>query len=110
MKEQKRCAGCGKVIDYRSVRCRTCAAKLGTAKVSKDVPDREKIPELYAKGLSTVAIAKQLGLSKGAVHSILRVRGVKLRSGKESLELLYPEGRFGGVASGAVIPCVQLTE
>jgi hypothetical protein len=99
MKEQKRCADCGKVIDYRSMRCRTCAAKLGTAKVRKAITGREKIPQLYKKGLSTVAIAKQVGLSKGAVHSILRVRGVQMRSYSEGIKAMYPEGRKGKLAA-----------
>ena len=99
MKEAKRCADCGKKIDYRSTRCRPCAALVGASKVRKDIPDREKIPAMYAGGMSTVAIAKQVGLSKGAVHSVLRSRGVQLRTEKESLQLLYPDGRKGELAS-----------
>jgi len=99
MKPKNECLDCGKTIYVGSIRCRRCSAKIGTAKVAKNVPGREKIPQMYQEGLSTVAIAKQVGLSKGAVHSILRCRGVKLRGYSEGIKAMYPDGRKGELAS-----------
>jgi hypothetical protein len=50
-------------------------------------------------GLSTPQIGRLVGLTAGAVASILTRRGVKLRSSKEGLALRYPGGRFGKKAS-----------
>jgi len=62
----------------------------------KDVALREDIPALYSElGMSTVEIGDLVGLSKGAVSSILRVRGVKCRNTRESLKAKFPNGRFG---------------
>lgn len=61
----------------------------------KEVARRDEIPTLYQSGLSTVQIGKMVGLSVGAVGSILNVRGVKLRSPREGWRKRFPNGRFG---------------
>jgi hypothetical protein len=66
--------------------------------MNKDV-DRKKVVELYRSGKSTVEIGNEVGLTPGAVQSILRIRGVKTRSVKQSLKKKYPNGRFGEQAS-----------
>ena len=99
MKEQKRCAECGVVIDFRSVRCRTCSAKRTNRKVRKDIPDREKIPEMYKNGLSMSQIASKVGLYPGAIASILKYKGIKSRTCKEALRLRYPNGRKGDLCA-----------
>ena len=65
----------------------------------KKIKNREKIPGMYLKGKSTRQIAEEVGLTRGAIASILKVRGVKIRSIKESLKLKYPNGRNGKLAS-----------
>ncbi len=55
-----------------------------------DIPEREQIPEMYLKdGLSIGQIAERVGLSIGAVHSILKVRGVQFRKSPEGKKLRY---------------------
>lgn len=62
----------------------------------KNIPERENIPKFYLEDrLSTVDIAKKVGLSVGGVGSILKARGVKLRTSKEALAVKYPDGKFG---------------
>lgn len=66
----------------------------------KDIPLREDIPRLYLEEkLSTPQIAKKVGLSVGAVGSILRARGVKLRTAKEGVAVRFPNGAYGELAS-----------
>lgn len=95
MKEQKKCLDCGVLIYHTSIRCRRCAAKLGTRIRTKDILQRENIVAMYASGLSTKEIGTKVGLTAGAVYSLLKHRGVKLRTVKESLRLRYPNGRRG---------------
>lgn len=58
--------------------------------------DREEVVYLYVEEkLSTVQIGKKVGLTPGAIASILEVRGIKRRGPKESIAVRYPEGRFG---------------
>jgi len=59
---------------------------------------RARIPEMYASGDSLRDIAKVVGLTSGAIHSILTHRGIKLRDVSSSLKLKYPEGQFGELA------------
>jgi len=56
---------------------------------------RDRIPEMYASGDSLRDIGKAVGLTSGAIHSILTHRGIKLRDVSSSLKEKYPEGRFG---------------
>lgn len=66
----------------------------------KDIPLREDIPRLYLEEkLSTPQIGKLVGLTPGAVASILTSRGVKLRTSKEGLAVRFPNGAFGELAS-----------
>lgn len=66
----------------------------------KVIKDRELIPRYYLEdGLSTVQIGKIVGLTPGAVGSILTRRGVKLRTSKEGLAKRYPQGRYGKQAA-----------
>ena len=59
---------------------------------------RTRIPEMYASGDSLRDIARVVGLTSGAIHSILTHRGIKLRDVSSSLKQKYPEGRFGELA------------
>lgn len=61
----------------------------------KNIRNRENIPALYKGGLSCLEIANKVGLSRGAVHSILKVRGVKFRNFNEAVKIKWPKGRFG---------------
>ena len=63
------------------------------------VEQRNNIPGLYAQGKSLRDIGRIVGLTVGAVHSILTRRGIKLRNVSSSLKTKYPEGRFGKAAS-----------
>lgn len=66
----------------------------------KNIPEREEIPRMYLEEkLSTKQIADRVGLTDGAVHSILRHRGVQLRSVKTAYGVRYPDGRYGPLAS-----------
>lgn len=66
----------------------------------KNIPLREDIPRLYLEEkLSTPQIAKMVGLSVGAVGSILKSRGIKLRTPKEGVAVRFPNGAFGEQAS-----------
>jgi hypothetical protein len=66
----------------------------------KNIPEREEIPRMYLEEkMSTKQIAERVGLSDGAVHSILKSRGVKLRSFKTAWGIRYPDGRYGPLAA-----------
>lgn len=58
----------------------------------KPIPDREQIPKMYLEdGLSCRQIAAIVGLTRGAVHSILVVRRVPLRKSKVGKKRLYEQ-------------------
>lgn len=62
--------------------------------------DRDEVVRMYAeKMLSTVQIANAVGLTPGAVRSILVRRNVKMRDGKESHRVRFPQGRNGNIAA-----------
>jgi len=66
----------------------------------KRIRERERIPRMYLEEkLSTVQIGNKVGLTPGAVSSILRTRGVRMRNGKESLRARFPDGRYGKLAA-----------
>lgn len=65
----------------------------------KNIPDREQIPELYLSGQSLREIGQHVGLTPGAVRSILVARGVKLRTTKQGHHLKFPDGRTGALAA-----------
>lgn len=65
----------------------------------KNIKNRENIPALYKSGLSCLEISKKVGLSRGAVHSVLKVRGVKFRTFNEAIRVKYPNGRVGADSS-----------
>ena len=59
-------------------------------------PSNDYLVEMYQSGKSLTEIAAATGKSKGAIHAILKVRGVPMRTWKESITLKYgPEGRTG---------------
>jgi DNA mismatch endonuclease (patch repair protein) len=55
---------------------------------TRNIPSREQLPEMYARGMSVNEIARAVGLSRGATHSILKVRGVEFRHQTESKRLV----------------------
>lgn len=61
--------------------------------------DRDAIVRMYGDGLSTKQIGSHVGLSHGAVRSVLKSRGVKMRSICDSLKARYPDGRLGDQAA-----------
>lgn len=62
----------------------------------KPVKLREDIPRMYVEEkMSTVEIGKVVGLTPGAVASILEARGVPRRTPKEAYRIKWPNGRFG---------------
>ena len=66
----------------------------------KNVILREEIPKMYLEDkLSTKEIGRIVGLTCGAIGSILKTRGIKLRSPKEGLAIKYPNGRAGNLAA-----------
>jgi len=65
----------------------------------KDIGDRERIVKMYQEGMGTIDIAKEVGLTKGAIYSILKCRGIPTRSCKEGIKAKYPNGRVGELAS-----------
>lgn len=66
----------------------------------KNIKERERIPKMYQEEkLSTVQIGDKVGLTPGAVASILKTRGVRMRNGKESLKARFPNGRYGKLAA-----------
>lgn len=67
--------------------------------MSNRKPENDELVGLYASGLSLKQIAEVTGLSKGAIHSALIKRGVKMRSWHDAIALKYgPEGRRGVTA------------
>lgn len=59
-------------------------------------PENDELVTMYASGLSLTQISEVTGLSKGAIHSALKKRGVTLRSWHEAIALKYgAEGRRG---------------
>ena len=65
----------------------------------RPIEEREAIPSMYESGMSCSEIAKSIGVSRGAVYSILKVRGTKFRSFNQAIRLKYPNGRFGATSS-----------
>jgi len=66
----------------------------------KDIELRDEIVPMYLEQkLSTVQIGEIVGLTAGAVGSVLTSRGVKLRNSKEGFNTRFPKGRFGNIAS-----------
>ena len=61
----------------------------------KKIEEREKIPEWYLSGMSMRDIAKKVGLTMGAVQSILKWRNIKSRTPQEGFWLKYPNGIKG---------------
>lgn len=62
----------------------------------KNIAIREDIPRLYTEEkLSTVKIANLCGLTPPAVASILKHRGITIRSNKEARAIQYPNGTHG---------------
>ena len=58
---------------------------------SYDIPEREDIPRMYLEeGLSCKQISERVGLGSGPVYSVLKARGVKLRSPLEVIKA-HPE-------------------
>lgn len=65
----------------------------------KNIKQREDIPRMYVEEkLSPAQIGKIVGLSRGAVWSVLVRRKVKLRSPKEADKVRYPNGKSGKYA------------
>lgn len=58
----------------------------------KSIPEREQIPDWYRSGMSIRAIGEQVGLTIGAVRSVLVRRGVVMRTVAESYQLRFPNG------------------
>lgn len=58
----------------------------------KQIPEREEIPGWYRSGMSLRQISEKVGLTIGAVRSILMYRSVPLRSIAESYRLRFPNG------------------
>ena len=64
--------------------------------MTKPVENREDIPRMYLEeGMSTHEIGRLVGLSNGAVRSILLARDVAIRPSKSALGQKYPNGRRG---------------
>ena len=62
--------------------------------------DRQQVVKMYVEDKMTAAdIGKKVGLTAGAIYSILKVRGVKTRSFKEAHYTKYPLGRKGDLAA-----------
>lgn len=67
--------------------------------MNKDV-NRKAVVRMYVEQkLSTVQIGKKVGLTPGAISSILYARGVKIRTGKQAHKARFPKGRNGSLAS-----------
>lgn len=65
-----------------------------------DSRQRERIVPMYVElKMSLPEIAQETGLTVGAIGSILKVRGIELRSPKEAQENRWPNGRHGEAAS-----------
>lgn len=63
-------------------------------------PENDELVGMYASGLSLTQISGATGLSKGAIHSALKKRGVTLRSWRDAIVARYgPEGRIGADAA-----------
>jgi hypothetical protein len=67
--------------------------------MGKPKPENDDLVTLYASGLSLTQIRDATGLSKGAIHSALKERGVTLRSWHEAMALKHgDQGRRAAYA------------
>ena len=56
----------------------------------------KEIVDMYVnKKMSTVQIEELTGLTRGAIASRLKVRGIQLRNASEAIKARYPNGRYG---------------
>lgn len=65
-KQPNLCIDCGKEIEYRSKRCRTCSAIAKSIQNNKDKPEREKLKEDIRK-LTFTTIAKKYGVASTTI-------------------------------------------
>lgn len=82
-------------LKFSGIELRSNQEAIATRDERKNIP-RDKIASMYIDDkLSLSQISKKINLSKGAISSILKIRGIKFRSQKETFKLRFPNGCFG---------------
>ena len=82
-------------LRFAGVTMRTQKESIIVRDIRTNIPRNEMVSMYVDKKMSMRQIGDEVGLTIGAVQSILRSRKVKFRSVKEGYNLRFPEGRFG---------------